>query len=254
MKRYMKAILGIGIMLIKHKTFPLDVLKGKRIALVGPASSAIGTHFGAYIDKYDLVVRTNKAPLQLEQGINQEHIGSKLDLLFHSFLENDRTGGGWLDFDVYQQLKVRYVVNPFPTNFGMRKVFNFYKKYLKGHDTYTAPKKPYKDIINQFGRYRPTTGFCGLMMLMAADFDELYITGFTFFKTPYAEGYRDHFKEKKDIDKLIKDENQHNPDIEYQQFQKLLKKNSHKKILVDKELQAILKKDGVEVKTIDYTP
>lgn len=247
-------MLGAVIMPMKHKAFPLEALKGKRIALVGPAPSAIGTNLGEYIDEYDLVVRTNKAPFQVSEGVNKEHIGTRLDLLFHSFVENNRTGGGPLDFELYQKLNIRYVVNPIPTSFGTRKVYNFYKKYLRGHATYTAPKEPYEDIIEQFGTYRPSTGFGGLIMLLAADFEELYITGFTFFKTAYADGYRDHFKEKKDLDKLLKDENQHNADIEYKQFQDLLKKNAHKKIFVDKELQAILKSDGVEAEIIDYTP
>ena len=253
-KKLFAAVIGLFLMIFNHKTFSISALRGKRIAIIGPASSALGTHLGSFIDQYDIVVRLNKSPFQVRKNLHAEHIGQRTDILCHSYLENSKNGGGSLNFQLYKELGITHVINPIPTRFGKRLVFNYYKKYLKAQTTYSAPKVPYTEVIEHFEGFRPTTGFGTLLMLMAADFEELYISGFTFFKTPYAQGYRDHYAGKDAVEKMLIDQNQHNPDIEYQQFQELLKKNSHKKILVDKELQAILKRDGVEVKTIDYTP
>lgn len=245
-----RAIYGFILMLRFTKRFDKSILTKKRIAIVGPASSAINTDRGDFIDAFDFVIRINKSPLVVKEGKFKKDIGSKIDILFHSFFENDFSGGGPLDFNLYHQQGIRYVINPIPTYFGWRVTFNFYKKYLLSQVVYYLPAAPYNEVIGAFGKFRPTTGFCALKAAMESDFSELFITGFTFFKTAYGDGYRDALKDVNVNKKYIADSNIHNPDIEYEQFIAMLKANPHKTVFVDKELQQILLRDGVEVNAV----
>ncbi len=245
--RYYNAFRGFLLLLRYTRRFDTGMLKGKRIAIVGPASSAYQTNRGAYIDGFDYVIRINKAPLLLKDGKYDADIGRKLDILFHSFFENDFSGGGPLDFELYDRLGIKYVINPIPTFFGKRVTFNFYKKYLLPRVVYGLAPEPYQEAVKAFGRFRPTTGFCALKMSVEADFSELFITGFTFFKTPYGSGYRDALKDVETNKKYINDSNIHNPDIEYEQFKVILVANRHKRITTDIQLKQILEADGVHI-------
>jgi len=243
--RYYNAFRGFLLLLRNTRRFDTNILTGKRIAIVGPASSAYQTNRGKYIDGFDYVIRINKSPLLLKDGKYEADIGKRLDILFHSFFENDFSGGGPLDFELYDALGVEYVINPIPTFFGKRVTFNFYKKYLQPRVVYGLAPEPYAEAVKAFGRFRPTTGFCALKMALEAEFSELFITGFTFFKTAYGSGYRDALKDVETNKKYINDSNIHNPDIEYEQFKVILAANRHKRITTDIQLKQILAADGV---------
>ena len=236
---------GYGLLLLSRylKVFDAKHFKGKRIAIVGPANSAYNTGKGGYIDNFDIVVRVNKAPILVKSGKFKLDIGSKTDILFHSFLENERTGGGTLNLNLYEELGIKYIINPIPGYFGIRNILNFYKKYFLRHKMYILPKRYYDDIKARFGSYRPTTGFAAMQFLLNTDFSELYITGFTFFKTAYGDGYRDELKDIKINQKHIASENQHSPEIEFQEFKRILVKNCHKTVIMDSVLTTILKQN-----------
>lgn len=243
-------IQGILLMMKYSTTFDTNVLKGKRIAIVGPANSAYGTGRGEYIDGFDYVIRINKAAMLVSSGKASADIGKKTDILCHSFFENEYSGGGPLDFKLYDQLGIRYVINPIPTNFGRRGTFNFYKKYRLAQKVYSLATEPYRKVEAAFGRFRPTTGFCALKLAIEADFAELFITGFTFFRTPYGDGYRDALKDMEANRKHIEKENHHSPEIEYQEFKKMLTENARKNICTDDTLQHMLKVDGIAIKKV----
>ena len=241
-KKTKRAIHGLWLLKKCLKTFQPDThFKGKRIAIVGPAGSAYNTGKGSYIDTFDYVIRINKAPHFLKEGKSREDIGSKTDILFHSFFENDHSGGGTLDLDLYDRLGIKYIINPIPTYFGLRVIFNFYKKYLLSRTVYTLPTKPYKKLEGRLKPFQPTTGFCALNAALQSDFAELFITGFTFFKTSYIDGYRDQMKESEKARKYISEMRLHNPDLEFSEFKRLLNKNIHKTILLDETLQGIIR-------------
>ena len=241
LKKIFKAVWGLLLLIRYTREFDVNLLKNKRLALVGPASSAYNTNRGAFIDEFDYVIRINKAPGLVRDGKFKSDIGAKTDILFHSFVENEFSGGGPLNFNLFDELGIQYVINPIPSFFGKRVIFNFYKKYLLKRSVYILPKKPYAEVMKAFGAFRPTTGFGALKMAMEAEAVELYITGFTFFKTPYGDGYRDPLKDVDKNRKYIKDEKIHNPDIEFEQFLKMYSKNNHVRIVLDSTLEQIVK-------------
>jgi hypothetical protein len=235
-------IYGFVLFIIYNRRLSFnEIIKGKRVAIIGAANSAYQKNNGQDIDNFDIVIRINKAPHLLKNGKWKDQIGSKADVLFHSFYENEVSGGGPLDLDVYDRLRIRYIVNPINGYGGLRVTFNFYKKYLASRITYRLNRLWYLDTLRQLQGFQPTIGFCALKAALESDFSELFITGFTFFKTPFGEGYRDGLKEVVEIKKFIKDAGLHDPDLEFAMFLKLLDKYRHKKIIMDETLLAIVR-------------
>ncbi len=196
---------------------PVDVFKGRRIAVVGAADSAFEKENGAYIDSFDIIVRVNKAPHSWSPE-KAKFIGSRTDVLFHSFYENADSGGGPIDFELYEQQGIKYIVNPNNNLKGLRVHLNYFKRKLNDHVTYLLPKNFYKQMTRNFGAWTPTVGYSGLYSVLHSGCSEIYITGFTFFKTPYANDYRDHLQNLNNNNEHIKNQGLHNPDLEFKEF------------------------------------
>lgn len=234
-----KAFYGLILMVLGLKHFnPKTIFENKRIAIIGPADSAYETENKDYIDSFDYVIRVNKAIVNWKPE-NEKYVGTKTDILLHNFLENEKTGGGDLDFSLFNRHNVKYILNPIPNYFGYRNVFNFYKKYSRLHRTYIGFKPIYQRYLPHFKPQRPTTGFAGLLLVLESDFEELFISGITFFKTPYKEGYRDQLIDLKSNEDHIKNEKLHLPDVEFNIFLNFLRGND-KNIIVDQKLFKIL--------------
>lgn len=238
--KLLKAISGLLVMPLCIRVFnPDKIFKGKRIAVVGAASSAYEEELGKYIDSFDIVIRINKA-LTTWKVENESFIGTKTDILFHSFYENNQSGGGPLDFQLFEKRNVRYVVNPINTKEGWRLNYNFYKKYNEFKTTYILSKAYYNPMVSPFNGLKPTVGYAALYSILRSPFKEVYITGFTFFRTPYGKGYRDDLVDMEANKKHIAAQGLHDPEIEFTEFIKLLEINKGKSIILDDTLQAIV--------------
>src|SRR5687768_15328828 len=145
-----KAVVGFFIMLRSVRKFDRSVFKNKRVAIIGPASSAYNTGKGSFIDGFDYIIRINKSALLVDSGNSARDIGSRTDILFHCFFENTYSGGGPLDFAMYDRQKIRYVINPRNTLDGWRVIFNFYKKYLSRRTIYTLDSSFYSLLQKRF--------------------------------------------------------------------------------------------------------
>lgn len=247
--KIIKAFLGFLIMPFKIRIFrPNKVFYNKRIAIVGPADSAYEQENGRIIDSYDIVIRMNKAIITWDPT-NEKYLGTRTDILFHNFHENmDSGGGGPLDWELFKNFGVQYLIQPRFDKHGWQVMFNYFKKYLNTHKIiYILPYRNYQKISKMFDVYHPTRGFYVLYSALNAQCEELLITGFTFFKTPYAEGYRDNIRDINANKNHILKQGFHNPDLEYDNFLKLLMETPNKNIIVDKKLYDILKYDSPEL-------
>ena len=229
-----------ALMLSSLKTFhPEKEFRNKRVAIVGAADSAFEEKNGKFIDEHDVVVRINKAPYSwtLEKA---EYIGAKFTHLYHSFYENKYSGGGPIEWEYYDRLGIEKVINPICTRKGLQAHLNYYKRHHSSRATYLLSHKNYQNLSGKLENYVPTVGFSALMSVLQADCKEIYITGFTFFRTPYAKGYRDHFLEKEVNQEHIKKQGLHNPDLEFEIFKHSFKRNSFKSITFDRPLQKLV--------------
>lgn len=244
MKKAISYVKGLNLLARHFKVFDFTLLKGKRIALVGPADSAFNTNMGGFIDEFDFVVRVNRAPYLVNTGKYAKDIGTRTDILYHSFFENDESGGGILDLDMYRKHGLKYLINPRNSKLGYQTTLVFFRKYKLPQSVFTLPKRLHTAICKPLGNSRPTIGFMALMSLIEADFSELYITGFTFYRTDFGAGYRDHIQNKDDAKAYIKDMGIHEIELEFQSFLKKLLMTKSKNVILDPILTRIIEDEN----------
>ncbi|MCB7480617.1 glycosyltransferase family 29 protein [Christiangramia sediminis] len=240
--RVPRSIVGLCLMLLRVKIFkPEKLFTEKSVAIVGPADSAYDMENGFFIDQFDYVIRINKA-ITTWKSHNEKFLGKRTDVLIHSFLESDFTGGGPIDFDLFQKHNVKYLVNAKHDITNHRNVFNVYKKYLKWNRIYILQKSMAKKCEELFDGYGPTNGFRAIHMVLNSKPKKVFITGFTFYKTPYADGYRDQLKDMEVNSKHMKERGAHNPEIEFSNFLKLIR-NSDAELIYDSKLKIIVEEN-----------
>ncbi|TDN82167.1 glycosyl transferase family 29 (putative sialyltransferase) [Salegentibacter sp. 24] len=215
-------------------------LKNKRVAIVGAANSIFEEQNGGLIDSYDIVIRINKAA-QVWEKKKSVYLGTKFTYLFHSFYENDFSGGGEIDFRKFENMGIEKLINPNYSRKGLRTHLNFYKRHLKIKRTYILAPKISKSIEEKLQGYVPTVGFSAVIGVLMSDCKEIYITGFTFFKTPYAQGYRKELTDLSKNNEHLKRQGIHNPDLEFEVFKKQLNLTSCNCIKMDETLNTLIR-------------
>lgn len=238
--KLIKTLKGVKMMAGGAKLFrPREHFKNKRIAVIGAADSAFEKQNGDLIDSYDFIIRLNKAPHSLSPE-KYKFIGSRTDVLYHSFFELTEGGGGVIDWELFQKNGIKYVVNPNHDLKGLIAHLNYYKRHFHKNKTYLLPLSFYKQITKNFGEWIPTVGYSALFTALNSECKEVFITGFTFFKTPYADDYRDDLKDVNKNNQFMKKQGFHNPDLEMEQFIDQLEKNSDTKVIMDDALMSIV--------------
>ena len=239
--KLIKGIYAIFLIIFSLKIFdPKKEFKNKRIAIIGAADSAFVEKNGTFIDGFDIVIRINKAPQSLDPE-KADYIGSKITYLFHSFYENNFSGGGPIDWAYFDALGIEKVINPNHTRNGLYTHLNYFKRHLKLRKTYLLSKHNYKILSKELEGFIPTVGYSALAAVLQSDCKEIFITGFTFFKTPYAKGYRKDLEDPEANRKHIQIQGLHNPGLEFEAFKKALQLSPCANIHFDKELQRLLK-------------
>ena len=164
-----------------------DFVRGKRVVVVGPAPSIVGSKQKAKIDGYDIVVRINKA-VPVPEAMKAD-VGTRTTILYNC-LNTDPENGGKLDPKVLKQAGVSHVRCPYPEKPPFARDIEKARKMKWG---------PIKLSWTSIGTYdnwekgmesRPNSGICAILDLLSYPIEELYITGFTFFKGGYYSAYR----------------------------------------------------------------
>ncbi|MEN3334307.1 MAG: hypothetical protein V7641_3672 [Blastocatellia bacterium] len=176
-----------------------ELLKGKTIAIAGPAETLIGTGQGELIDSYDLVVRFNTVirylpfPDQLARDI-----GTRTDLLYAN---NEVVLDGIVDqrdvshskfAALCDQLAMKYIVgtnNDFTCKNSRQARqciadSEAVKRFLRDQKIKTGFRMLFatSDLMRKWlSGYIGRTGFLAIIDLLAYDISRLYITGMTFY-------------------------------------------------------------------------
>ena len=209
------------------------------MAVIGPASSAYEEENGEYIDNFDVVVRINRALWQMEKKDHEtKYVGSKTTLLFHQLME-ESLHTGELNYELLHKYGLEHLVfSRSTTRSGLRKVMQYYAAYPDAYPITLLDKDLYARLSEPFNtpRLKPTNGYNALFTVLESNFRELYISGITFYRTPYAKGYRDNA----DSYQQLLDKGWHNPDIEFKNFKKKLNSIRRKNVILDRGLESIL--------------
>ncbi len=199
--------------------------KGKRVAIIGGADSALKEKSGSYIDGFDVVVRINKGVEVVEA--QKEYIGTKTDVLFHCFYvrEND-SGSSPVTLDLWKKHQVGKLIFSHNYRCSAYSLLNFlyFIKLTKGLYRFAqVPGKLFFANVRATKPYAPTTGFIAINTVFSCRPKELYITGVTFFKSPHNQAYRKGTPEN--YQKMFEVQQSHDPEIEYQHVKSLYEKH-----------------------------
>ena len=173
-----------------------EYLKGKSVALVGPAEYLTNLDTGSYIDSFDIVVRINRGMEVIETY--SKSIGKRTDILYNCLIESPDNGGiinirnlsvnnvAWIatipgsDVNgVCTSDKLHKMVKWF-TVFKIKRKFSY---HIMDYQNYTQLNKK----INS----RANTGFAAIFDLLDHDVCKLYITGFSFYLDDFINGYKE---------------------------------------------------------------
>ena len=168
-------------------------LKGKRVALVGPAGYL--RHKGQEIDPHDIIVRLNNSfPLPKEL---HPHIGSRTDVLYHtcgrikSVLRKVAGEGSWVKLLRREGIKV-LVSKHHPTESTGKNKRKARRWQVMNKDTIKTLflNRYFLELLQlELGGTDPNMGTLAITHLLNSELKELSIYGVDFGKSGYYPGY-----------------------------------------------------------------
>ena len=224
----------------------IDIFRGKRVAIVGSGPTALENASG-YIDSFDLVVRINNYKTK---GIStrgrpydyRPHLGERCDYHFSFYGGSVRKTAAELKADGVKGHLCKCPnddchVTPWHKKNHQEQGGDFRPIYRRRDGFWIAPvyvpeKAHYMELFNSLGKHVPTTGFACIWELSQCYCDQMYITGFDFFKSS-----------KHNVDEMWNpgkqdDPIKHMPDLEEQRFREMVGRNST--LLLDGPLKKIV--------------
>lgn len=219
--------------LTKYTQLFREYIRGKSVVIVGPANSIIGTGKGDLIDKFDIVIRLNKA-LPVPQNLKKD-IGSRTDIVYNALNTTDFPGQNNLDTTFYKRNGVKFVVSPYPlSGVFYNDIINYISKYQFDIPFRTVIPSKFFGFKNQL-KTRPYTGTCAIMDILQFEAKALYITGIDFYNTPYYSQYR---RIKRTKLNSLRENSIHSafPQMEYLLYKSLM----DKRVILDKTLEKLL--------------
>lgn len=172
--------------------FNEEWFKNKRVAIVGGADSVLAEKLGNYIDSFDVVVRVNNGVRAI--STQSDYVGKRTDFLFHSFYtKKDDPGASPIELELWKQNNVGLLLYAFNGFYNYYTYTNM-KKFIE--DTLCKCKfsmptlNMHTEVANEVNPSGPTTGFSAISIVLKSIPQEVYITGFTFMKTPHNSSFR----------------------------------------------------------------
>ena len=221
----------------------IDYVKGKRVAVVGPAPSIVGSGQHDLIESYDVVCRLNAA-IPVPEALYPD-IGERTDVLYSTTkipkcMNPDRAL-------VYRTVK--WVVCPYALTPPFDRYMRDFREWNEALIPFCNPYLPaqYADIETEVGM-RPSIGLSAIIHLLSLPVAEIYVTGLTFYKkTTGNEG--GYYAEYRKPDKNVQNEAEamafverigvHDPDKEHAWFKQAAAQDD--RLCYDKAIKELIK-------------
>jgi hypothetical protein len=155
-----------------------DLLRDRRVALVGPSQHIVGSRSASRIESYDVVVRLNNqwpVPPKLRADL-----GTRMDVLFHCC--NNDTSIEWIFREAIRDTRLICY------ELGIS-AFRLIELAASHRVPVQCVSLAYRDLADRLGTH-PNTGTVATALLLQSPLSELFITGMTYFRDPYYAGYR----------------------------------------------------------------
>ena len=204
-----------GILKKGEYDFLDNLYTNKKVAIVGPAATIVGSGLGEYIDSFDTIVRLNKS-VPLNKSLSGD-IGSSTDVLYHSLDKLAKTvSHNYLNIDEYVKAGLKGFVASCRVNWITRdnlKVFYDLNTSQSDKGIYEdrIPTRTISPLIRKLEESGtiPNTGMVAIKHLLTYKTKKLFVCGFDFYDTYYYEGYATGRYRRKNSINMYHDIEQH---------------------------------------------
>lgn len=172
-----------------------ELIRNKRVALVGPANYLTLFNWGEIIDSYDVVARINRGMELIDSFPNA--LGSRTDVLYNCLIEKN-DNGGVISLRNLKKNKVKWVcshlhsdangnvfknkLHPEVKLLTILKLRYFLNLHIHEYENYS--------FLNSQIKCRANTGFSAIFDLLDNEAKEVFISGFSFFLDSFVKGYK----------------------------------------------------------------
>jgi len=201
-----------------------EFLKGKRVVVVGPASSIVGTKQHDLIESYDIVTRLNKG-FYIPEELSQD-IGSRTDIIYNCLTPKY---GGDLDIDKLKD-HVQWICCSYP----VQKSIDKFRRKNQNRIPFHVVNEHCHWSIAEMLDCRLYTGTSAIIDLLYHGIVELYITGITFKTEGHNGAYYPQYKQPDEIpsDRI------HKPRQQFEYFKRL--RRNDRRIACDEVLENLV--------------
>ena len=171
-----------------------ELIKNKKVAVVGPAQYMLSSKMGEEIDSHDIVIRLNRG-IELTKEFFVD-LGRRTDILYSCLIEKPANAGNLNAKELKDDYKVKCICTPTESTFeGIATETKFH--YLVNKKTVEEINKllPIRIIDHSFHndlakkiRCRPNTGFISIYDILRYSPKSLSIYGFSFYLDGFFPG------------------------------------------------------------------
>ncbi len=168
-------------------------LAGKRVVLVGPAPTVVGSRQRDLIESHDVVVRVNHA-LPVPEHLRPD-VGSRTDVLYHNLWRASPKALPFRELVALLDGHVHWVCAAHPylnLDHPFADDIDGFVSDLAGRVPFRVPNSLRYLCTSWDCRTRPNAGVSAIVDLLSFELARLYVTGFTFYagSQAYHDGYR----------------------------------------------------------------
>lgn len=169
-------------------------IKGKRVALIGPADTLKGKSLGNFFDSFDVVVRLNRDITMGEERHND--YGSRTDVLYGNCSPNPIYGLPQSRDHAMLIEKFKFFIAVAPRNYMPAQDYDSFW-HMAYQNNVPAAELNLSSFrrLERAAKTRPNSGIIALNDLLTHGAKEVYLAGLSFYRTQYAETYF-HFGNK----------------------------------------------------------
>jgi hypothetical protein len=176
-----------------------QMIEGKKVLLLGPASYLYDGTYKDDLDDYDVVIKINR---MVETGLCSDFKNDRCDILYHCLDISPQHGNVKYDLKKIHSQGVKHIRIPYPpVNGWYCKMLNIFETEIKELIPYSvcAPEL-YLALVDGCGNTSPNTGVIAIFDILRNHPELLQIKGITFFKGGYNRNYREKIVTEEEVE------------------------------------------------------
>lgn len=187
--------------------FDKNQFLGKKVLIIGPASTVHQELGEIDTSKYDVVVKMNNGIFTHFDELKNK---DQCNILFHSLTSETRG----ISNETLLKNGVTTLVHRTPKRSSFLSTIIADEKFSEAATVKIIPFEEYEELSQKLAGFSPSTGLSCINFFISAPTEELAIIGFTFFTTNYVEGYDVNVTSDSEAIRKVKDAGHHSPERE----------------------------------------